>query len=156
MNNIFKLLLIVLPITVIANETEITDKLSVMQERGIENATNPEILDAYNKLKEAITLRKNLQSEYLSALSNNASAIQKNEQRIENKVLGSTGIGAMKLASGINEQQLDNATEAQMRAYLSTAFCSYNNNQKFSVGYTEALRLWASDFLGYTIAPVIP
>ena len=76
MNNIFKLLLIVLPITVIANETEITDKLSVMQERGIENAANPEILDAYNKLKEAITLRKNLQSEYLSALSNNASAIQ--------------------------------------------------------------------------------
>ena len=26
----------------------------------------------------------------------------------------------------------------------------------YSVGYTEALRLWASDFLGYTIAPVIP
>lgn len=142
MNNIFKLLLIVLPITVIANETEITDKLSVMQERGIENATNPEILDAYNKLKEAITLRKNLQSEYLSALSNNADAMKENEQRIENKVLGSTGIGAigigaMKLASGINEQQLDNAAEAQMRAYLSTAFCSYNNNQKFSVGDTN-------------------
>ena len=27
---------------------------------------------------------------------------------------------------------------------------------RYSVGNTEALRLWASDFLGYTIAPVIP
>lgn len=85
-----------------ANTDPLSDRMEQLKETGIENAGNPQILAAYNKLKETINKRENLQTEYLSALSDNADAMKENEQRIENKILGATGIAAI----GIGGMQL--------------------------------------------------
>ena len=125
-----------------ANTDSLSDRMEELQETGIENAGNPQILAAYNKLKETINKRENLQTEYLSALSDNADAMKENEQRIENKILGATGIaaigiGGMQLASGLSEQNADQDAETAMRAYLSTFSCDYNDTQNFTGGETN-------------------
>ena len=56
------------------------------------------------------------------------------EQSAENKLLGAsaimaTGTGAMNLASGMAEQQADQEAEDEMRAYLSTFYCSYGSKR---------------------------
>lgn len=125
-----------------ANTDSLSDRMEELHETGIENAGNPQILAAYNKLKETINKRENLQTEYLSALSDNADAMKENEQRIENKILGATGIaaigiGGMQLASGLSEQNADQDAETAMRAYLSTFSCDYNDTQSFTGGETN-------------------
>ena len=125
-----------------ANTDSLSDRMEELQETGIENAGNPQILAAYNKLNETINKRENLQTEYLSALSDNADAMKENEQRIENKILGATGIaaigiGGMQLASGLSEQNADQDAETAMRAYLSTFSCDYNDTQSFTGGETN-------------------
>ena len=125
-----------------ANTDSLSDRMEELQETGIENAGNPQILATYNKLKETINKRENLQPEYLSALSDNADAMKENEQRIENKILGATGIaaigiGGMQLASGLSEQNADQDAETAMRAYLSTFSCDYNDTQNFTGGETN-------------------
>jgi hypothetical protein len=70
----------------------------------------------------------------LVALSKKYESAKSREQSAANKLLGAatmmaTGIGGMQLASGLAEQDADQAAEDEMRAYLSTFTCKYGDKR---------------------------
>ncbi len=70
--------------------------------------------------------------ERIKELQANEDALVKNEQKLENKLLGAAGIagagiGGQMLATGIAQQRADAEAERDMTAYLATFKCKYGN-----------------------------
>lgn len=64
------------------------------------------------------------------------------EQSIENRALtaltvAATGIGGMQLAQGLAEQKADQDAERDMKAYMATFRCEYNNGKSVKGGTKE-------------------
>ena len=80
----------------------------------------------------------------INELADNAAAMKEKEQSTENKLLGgatmaATGIGGMKLASGLAEQSADADAETAMRAYLETFYCKVGTNGSSIKGGTMSV-----------------
>lgn len=112
-----------------------------------------EILDqvATNLESQLTTVSDMTDAEFLSFLgqTTNYSVLKENyeralerEQSKPNRILGglaigATGIGGMMLASGLAEQQADQAAERDMRAYLATFTCNYGAGKNIRGGETN-------------------
>ena len=94
------------------------------------------------ELCELIEQLESLESESqenINKLRENAQAMKDNEQSLENRILGATGmatvgIGGMMAASAYAEQQADQDADQAMRAYLATFTCNYGDNKNVRGG----------------------
>ena len=119
--------------------------LDTLKAGGIENSSNTEIRELYNKLSGQIAELDNIEQNYLDELGDNAQQMKDKEQSTANKLIGAAGIGAggiggMMLASGMAEQNADADAETAMRAYLATFTCNYGAGKNVAGG-TENVEL---------------
>ena len=124
-------------------------RLAELESNGIQNTSNPKIRELYEKVKTQLDEFSNIESEYLDALQENATAMRDKEQSTENKLLGAagigaTGIGGMQMASAMAESNADTNAERAMRAYLATFTCNYGGGKNFTGG-TQNIELPAAN-----------
>lgn len=113
-------------------ETELANRESELTTRT-KNIKNMSDRDFFNYLRDGVdfqTLREN----YERALEREQS---KPNRILGGLAIGATGIGGMMLASGLAEQQADQAAERDMRAYLATFTCNYGAGKNIRGGETN-------------------
>lgn len=120
----------------------------------ITDNTNPKIAELYQQLQTIQEKIDALESERVGKLSENATAMRENEQRLENRALTSastaaTGLGGMQLGEGIAEKQADADAERDMRAYLATFRCEYGNGQSVTAGNEEIILPGGNELMDY-------
>ena len=120
----------------------------------ITDNTNPKIAELYQQLQTIQEKIDTLESERVGKLSENATAMRENGQRLENRALTSastaaTGLGGMQLGEGIAEKQADADAERDMRAYLATFRCEYGNGQSVTAGNEEIILPGGNELMDY-------
>lgn len=128
----FIVYLVYLPICAHANNVPVIN---------ITQNTSPEIAELYQQLQSVQEKISNLNTERISALSDNAAAMKEKEQSLENRALttaaiAATGIGGMELARGLAEQKADKDAEQDMSAYVETFRCEYGDGKFINYGTT--------------------
>ncbi len=83
--------------------------------------------------------KKAAQKAKIAELQQNYDDAKANEQSLENKLLGATGmatmgIGGMQLAQGLSEKSADEAAEMDMQAYLNTFTCRWGDGKSVRGG----------------------
>lgn len=114
-----------------ATKSEIKDLEKI---RDAVMAENPNTKPTEKAKKELTAEEQAEKDAKIAAAQEKVDDAKAKEQSAENKLLGAsaimaTGTGAMKLASGMAEQQADQEAEDEMRAYLSTFYCSYGSKR---------------------------
>ena len=114
-----------------ATKSEIKDLEKI---RDAVMAENPNTKKTEKTKKELTDEEKAAKEAKVAAAQEKYDDAKATEQSAENKLLGATtmmatGMGAMKLASSMSEQQADQEAEDQMRAYLSTFYCQYGSKR---------------------------
>ncbi len=106
--------------------------------------------DLYSRLKNIITEIKQsnketveefIRQQKVEEAREDYESAKENEQSTANKLLGGAsmaamGIGGMELASAMSEKKAMEEAEQQMKAYLATFSCTYDDGKRFSGGET--------------------
>ena len=106
----------------------------LLQRLNWENSQDQTRKGLYNKLSQAVESIKSLEAQELKEKYQIAQDAKEIEKSFENRMLGAAaigtiGLGAMQLASGLAEQKADEDAETAMRAYLATFTCEYGSGR---------------------------
>lgn len=122
----------------------------LLSELNWENSDDQTKRDLYSRLKNIITEIKQSNKETVEEFIRQQKveeareyyeSAKENEQSTANKLLGGAsmaamGIGGMELASAMSEKKAMEEAEQQMKAYLATFSCTYDDGKRFSGGET--------------------
>ena len=130
------------------NDIKELDKL--LSELKWGNSDDQTERDLYSRLKNIITEIKQsnketveefIRQQKVEEAREDYESAKENEQSTANKLLGGAsvaalGIGGMELASAMSEKKAMEEAEQQMKAYLATFSCTYDDGKRFSGGET--------------------
>lgn len=113
----------------------------VLRRLNWENSQDQTRKGLYNKLSQAVESIKSLEAQELKEKYQIAQDAKEIEKSFENRMLGAAaigtiGLGAMELASAMSEKKAMEEAEQQMKAYLATFSCTYDDGKRFSGGET--------------------
>ena len=108
---------------------------SCMLRMGWDNSSQEYRSEIFEKIKDL----KDALKQNLEELSDNAKAMEENEQSLANRTLtavttAAMGLGSMELARGLSEQKADKKAEQDMTAYIETFRCEYGNGKSVKFG----------------------
>lgn len=129
---------------------DIRDLEMLLGELNWENSGDQTERDLYSRLKNIITEIKQsnketveefIRQQKVEEAREDYESAKENEQSTANKLLGGAsmaamGIGGMELASAMSEKKAMEEAEQQMKAYLATFSCTYDDGKRFSGGET--------------------